>query len=89
MALLGRLEYGRCNRCGHEIALARPATKHGWAHHITRSRRSGRPHWPAGHILTARCLRESCACASPAPNLDFPVKSRLVYLGGRADPYAE
>ena len=84
-----RVEYGRCGRCGHEIVLARPITLHGWAHHITRSQRSGVPHWPAGHVLTTRCLRERCECSEPSPNLDFPVKKRLIYVGSNPDPFRE
>jgi hypothetical protein len=89
MSLLGRLEFARCSRCGHDIALARPATVHGWAHHIRRARRRVAPHWPGGHVLTVRCLREPCVCTTPSPNLDYPVKSRLVYLGRASDPFRE
>jgi hypothetical protein len=86
MATIERVEYGRCGQCGHEIALARFASIHGWAHHITRSKMYGAPHGPAGHILTAWCERAPCQCGSSAPNLGFPVKARLVYLGTNTDP---
>jgi hypothetical protein len=89
VAMFEKVAFGHCSRCDHQIALAPPVSVHGWAHHITRSRRDGIPHWPAGHVLTTRCLHENCGCVSPSPNLDFPVITRLVYLGKISDPLKE
>ena len=86
MPMIARLEFCLCGGCDHEIALSKSAPIHGWVHHITRSELFHIPHWPMGHILTTRCMREPCRCVSPKPAPGLPLRSRLAYLGTNTDP---
>jgi len=71
------LEFGICKNCGHEVVKLNSR----WMHHVTRSKLTGLPHWPAGHVITLDCKQDHCECNNPEPNQNQPLKTKLVYLG--------